>query len=518
MISYRNHGHQAWELGGHSLPSTPEQRAALVDIKSQLIRYKDSIEVLEKQQHELEASLSLVIYPVLTLPIEITSRIFILCLPAHGRVRPSPSTAPLLLAQICRSWRDVALSTCELWSSFYFDGPVAFDLTGFGLTANPIVPRDNGARALLQTWLSRAKGYPISLGLNTTFRTVPPAFASLVSSVSEQIQRLDLHILPQQFNRFRLFHTPFPRLQHLATTHSTDKDLRELLKEAPALRELRLLGKEFTLNFSLPALTRLEIREEISKEIFLDLLAKFPVLEHLHFSLEEFGAETISEASIPTLFPHLTSLTLASSSSCFALRLVTLPNLLKLEIPPFAEPTVVLPFLSRSSCTIQHLVLSLGTCFMEEDDDEPLEEALTWLNTFPFVVTLEITSWPALDSLAMYLDSKSLPRLRYLTVSSSIGRNTPDVDYDTLIEMLRHRRNPAQAVKLQKFHLKLDLLGRPPDDHAYEWCPGYLASAALEDLIADGLDFRVSFSSASENGSYTWPAPTDTDPPVPFFP
>ncbi|KAJ7778606.1 hypothetical protein DFH07DRAFT_730648, partial [Mycena maculata] len=160
MISYRNHGHQVWELGGHSLPSTPEQRAAIADIKSQLIRYKTSIEALEKQQHELEASLSLVIYPVLALPIEITSRIFILCLPAAGRVKPSPSTAPLLLAQICRDWRDVALSTCEIWSSIYFDDPL--DLT-IGWTADPIV--DESRTKLLQTWLSRAKGHPISLGL-----------------------------------------------------------------------------------------------------------------------------------------------------------------------------------------------------------------------------------------------------------------------------------------------------------------------------------------------------------------
>ncbi|KAJ7700511.1 hypothetical protein B0H17DRAFT_925554, partial [Mycena rosella] len=63
----------------------------------------------------LEASLALVIYPVLTLPTEITSRIFVHCLPKHRRVRPSPTTPPLTLAQICRHWREVALSTCQLW-------------------------------------------------------------------------------------------------------------------------------------------------------------------------------------------------------------------------------------------------------------------------------------------------------------------------------------------------------------------------------------------------------------------
>ncbi|KAJ7909106.1 hypothetical protein B0H13DRAFT_1452762, partial [Mycena leptocephala] len=94
-----------------------ERRAALSEVKSRITLYKKYIGELEKQQGELEASLSLVIYPVLTLPIDITSRIFLHCLPTHGRVVPSPSTAPLVLAQICRHWRQVALSTCRLWNS-----------------------------------------------------------------------------------------------------------------------------------------------------------------------------------------------------------------------------------------------------------------------------------------------------------------------------------------------------------------------------------------------------------------
>ncbi|KAJ7165750.1 hypothetical protein C8R46DRAFT_827033, partial [Mycena filopes] len=54
-------------------------------------------------------------YPVLTLPNEITSKISTACLPTDGLVCPAPHAVPLLLAQICRHWRDVALSTSELW-------------------------------------------------------------------------------------------------------------------------------------------------------------------------------------------------------------------------------------------------------------------------------------------------------------------------------------------------------------------------------------------------------------------
>ncbi|KAJ6549968.1 hypothetical protein B0H19DRAFT_952293, partial [Mycena capillaripes] len=90
-------------------------RARVADIQSEILRYKSYIQDLEAEQSQLESQLALVVYPVLTLPHDITSTIFIHCLHAHGRVRPSPKEAPLLLAQICRTWREVALSTGKLW-------------------------------------------------------------------------------------------------------------------------------------------------------------------------------------------------------------------------------------------------------------------------------------------------------------------------------------------------------------------------------------------------------------------
>ncbi|KAJ7083803.1 hypothetical protein C8R44DRAFT_573405, partial [Mycena epipterygia] len=90
-------------------------RANLDEIQSTISRYQTYLAVLETQQRALEMELSCVVYPVLTLPIEITSRIFVECLPSDGVVRPSPSKPPLTLAQVCSHWRDISLSTCGLW-------------------------------------------------------------------------------------------------------------------------------------------------------------------------------------------------------------------------------------------------------------------------------------------------------------------------------------------------------------------------------------------------------------------
>ncbi|KAJ6531126.1 hypothetical protein B0H19DRAFT_967132, partial [Mycena capillaripes] len=53
--------------------------------------------------------------PVLRLPPELTSEIFLFCLPDSEFNVPNSTTAPLLLCQIFRRWRDIALATPGLW-------------------------------------------------------------------------------------------------------------------------------------------------------------------------------------------------------------------------------------------------------------------------------------------------------------------------------------------------------------------------------------------------------------------
>ncbi|KAJ7220748.1 hypothetical protein GGX14DRAFT_339248, partial [Mycena pura] len=90
-------------------------RASLEEVQTAILRQQALLSKLHRRQQELKRRLGLIVYPVLTLPNEIVSRIFVDCLPGHGRVRPSERMAPLLLARICRCWRDIALGTCELW-------------------------------------------------------------------------------------------------------------------------------------------------------------------------------------------------------------------------------------------------------------------------------------------------------------------------------------------------------------------------------------------------------------------
>jgi hypothetical protein len=65
-----------------------------------------------------------------------------------------------------------------------------------------------------------------------------------------QIQHLDLHLWLEQFRELCPLHAPFPLLRHFATTNSSEADVRDLLKESPSLRELRLLRGESDRDFS----------------------------------------------------------------------------------------------------------------------------------------------------------------------------------------------------------------------------------------------------------------------------
>ncbi|KAJ6542936.1 hypothetical protein B0H19DRAFT_957879, partial [Mycena capillaripes] len=111
------------EYSRSTTPVSPAQQRVHLDgirlrideIRSTILRYETYLQALEEKQRELETALSTIVYPVLTLPPEIVSRIFVECLPSHGRVRPSPRTPPLVLAQICQKWREIALTDSILW-------------------------------------------------------------------------------------------------------------------------------------------------------------------------------------------------------------------------------------------------------------------------------------------------------------------------------------------------------------------------------------------------------------------
>ncbi|KAJ7235695.1 hypothetical protein C8J57DRAFT_960662, partial [Mycena rebaudengoi] len=113
------------------------------------------------------------VYPVLTLPFEITSAIFLDCLPRSSysgadsdnpmRLYPSQDEAPVLLTRICRDWRTIAISTPNLWTHLQIeldsdDGPGHINSTWVSLA---------------DIWLCRSQNQPLSVFISNLSYTDP---------------------------------------------------------------------------------------------------------------------------------------------------------------------------------------------------------------------------------------------------------------------------------------------------------------------------------------------------------
>ncbi|KAJ7235989.1 hypothetical protein C8J57DRAFT_1728395 [Mycena rebaudengoi] len=69
----------------------------------------------------MQRRLNCLLDPITRLPVEISSEIFILCLPDSGPAgyrRPNPGDAPSLLLRICTAWADIARSTLTFGTPF----------------------------------------------------------------------------------------------------------------------------------------------------------------------------------------------------------------------------------------------------------------------------------------------------------------------------------------------------------------------------------------------------------------
>ncbi|TFK31834.1 hypothetical protein BDQ12DRAFT_79362 [Crucibulum laeve] len=84
------------------------------------------------------------------LPAELWKEIFMACLPndIDGYIAASPYEAPLLLCQICRCWREIAISTPELWESL--------EIMRNGSKCTPKAD-------LVDLWISRSANRPLSI-------------------------------------------------------------------------------------------------------------------------------------------------------------------------------------------------------------------------------------------------------------------------------------------------------------------------------------------------------------------
>ena len=121
----------------------------LLDEQSTKIRNEQSAILLFISKHRG------LISQIRKLPIDILQEIFIACLPTDYNPDMSRRQPPILLTQICSSWRNVAHATPQLWKSIVIDVPCN----------SPSMTMEHIERfsEAIQEWLTKSADFPLHI-------------------------------------------------------------------------------------------------------------------------------------------------------------------------------------------------------------------------------------------------------------------------------------------------------------------------------------------------------------------
>ncbi|KAJ7645978.1 hypothetical protein DFH06DRAFT_1476584 [Mycena polygramma] len=356
----------------------------------------------------------------LTLPTELTTKIFYYCLPAETYITPSPKNAPLLLAQICHPWRDICLDTPSLWASIACD-----DCHG----AVPI--------KLLEAWLSRARSRPISVHIHSWNIT---RATKLVRAVARHSSRLeDIQIVSPGFVYEQLSELTFPRLKHLVLTNymylnRTAGMSSVVIRDAPLLQHAIITNTcILTLNSSLGQLTSLTFfapRATITEHIAV--LRCCPNLLDLNCGIEWFPA---SGPPPPEL--ELSLLRTLKVPDARLLPYLSAPRLERLEMLGMVRNVsaeALASFAARSR-DLQSLSMHVGA---NSASVVPAQHMLRAAHSLTHLA-LSFTHHYDFEQLLPELQAMDvLPRLRRLELRCKLP--TKPATYARLLEILKQRR------------------------------------------------------------------------------
>ncbi|KAJ7772204.1 hypothetical protein B0H16DRAFT_1880919 [Mycena metata] len=330
------------------------------------------------ERKALQQHLANYIYPVLTLPNEVISEIFLQTLDA------SPSlvgrASPIYLGHICQKWRDIAQSTPSLWCT------VAIRVFKYGA---------QNLLQLLEMWLARSRRCPLSITFidQTGGQVVASRLLRAILQHRDRWETLDLYLswdtIPD------IVQGDLPLLRHLevrlddrlhgqAPTGTTGS-ARAFF--GPKLTTVTLHGQEATM-LRLPwgQLTTITIDQSLDR--LVHILHSTTNVTHLSLQILPLEDSDLLDIipSIPPLL-HLRSISILKfwtnrqgavhrKSETELLRRLTLPALRHLRLPAPTIPEVVY-LIRRSQCPLDGLRIIMGATdyfpLMQSDDTIILE-------------------------------------------------------------------------------------------------------------------------------------------------
>ncbi|KAJ7028558.1 hypothetical protein C8F04DRAFT_1119087 [Mycena alexandri] len=334
------------------LPELHTDRIRAADLDAQIFELERSLCAIRAQKALVQKRLDSYKYPVLTLPNEIISEIFVHFLPVYPACPPLTGVlSPTNLTQICRKWRELALATPLLWRAIQ----LAFNL---------YIPLERQIRKIdmCDMWLSMSGRCPISfMGYSSSLDSKVLVALAPHHARWEHL-KLGLACLPH--DRL-LFARPMPLLCHLDLEFrfSDEKDEVSapiLFGEAPLLYSV-VLDNVAAKRFALPwaQLTSLTLRA--AHRDYAAVLQHTPNLVHCHLDFTRGHSRTLLHFT----FLHLESLVLADYNADYSIDYMetfVLPALRELQI---AEKLLgpnpchsLTTFISKSGCKLPKICIN----------------------------------------------------------------------------------------------------------------------------------------------------------------
>ncbi|KAJ6600669.1 hypothetical protein B0H10DRAFT_695935 [Mycena sp. CBHHK59/15] len=420
--------------------SASSLRTRLAELDGEMDALESRLRLLAAERRRVVQGLNSIMYPVLTLPPEITAQIFshYVDKPHIGRTR-TPGRGPLLLASVCRNWRDICLSMGSLWASLrlYPESHSSWDIEDL------LSP--------LRSWLSRAGSHPLDLHVSRSSSASISKIFSFLSQYSSQWRTLGLTLdIPFPFPNDEI-RGRIPCLTKLVVNMMTETDdepvMMTAFSNAPCLREAQLCGVSLQW-ISLPwiQLTHLDFSHE-SVSTCVEVLKQTPKLEVLVVFLTR-SWDSDPPSALLTL-PHLHTLKFLYDRDGALLDHLTLPALKSLELTSLdseGSPRLF-PLGPRSAWSLRSIRL-MGMA---------AETSIFCLLSIPSPEEVEIcnTDWPDYDLNPLVelltTDDGFLPALRALTLGGCII----DISTLSLVEMISSRWNGNRVgvTQLESFHL-----------------------------------------------------------------
>ncbi|KAJ7639360.1 hypothetical protein FB45DRAFT_905387 [Roridomyces roridus] len=203
------------------------------DLRNEVDGISRDISSLQARLNEKQAQLDALTYPVLSLPPEITSEIFIHCLPTWWS-GVDAKVAPLLFLQICRRWREIVISTPALWTSLNLD----------------VAVRKAHVADISRTWLERSRNRPFYVRFAGSIADIDD-FVGFAENFARHAQRFNFMVLElseRDFQQLDVYHPEFSSLCKLVLRMETREQDEapqgpfEMFSSAPLLEAVTLHG------------------------------------------------------------------------------------------------------------------------------------------------------------------------------------------------------------------------------------------------------------------------------------